>query len=99
MGRLDSGVVIQTDDGGLKTMVWGWVAVILGIGITVSSIILSASLGLALTILSGCFGAALICVGVGEGVRRARLGRAAEIAAKAQLAAVRRNQLPPRWEG
>ena len=80
-------------------MVWGWVAVILGIGITVTSIILSTAIGVALTILSIGLGVALICVGAGEGVRRARLGRAAEIAAKAQLAAVRRNQLPPRWEG
>ena len=100
MGRQESGgVVVQTDDGGLKTMVFGWVAVILSIGVGVASIILSSWLGVALTIVSAGLGIALICVGAGEGVRRARLGRAAEIAAKAQLAAVRRNQLPPRWEG
>jgi len=89
-----NGLVVETGDGKVQTMVWGWAAVILGIGVTVSSIILSASLGLALTILSSCAGAAIFCVGVGEGVRRIKLGHAAELEAQARLEDVRRKELP-----
>ena len=90
-----SGLVVETGEGNVKAMVWGWGAIILGVAVAVSSIILSSAIGLALTLVSGGLGVALVAVGVGEGVRRARLGRAAEIAARAQLAAVRRGQLPP----
>jgi len=51
----------------------------------VACIVLSAQLGLAITLVGGGFGLALVAVGVGEGIRRALLGRAAEKAALAQL--------------
>ena len=80
MGK--QGLVVETGEGKVHTMVWGWGAVILGVGITVSAIILSSYIGLALTILSGCAGVSIVCVGIGEGIKRARQGRAAEIAAE-----------------
>lgn len=79
------GIQIETGDGNIKTVVFGWGAVALGIGIAVSSIILSSWLGVALTILASCLGASLVCVGIGEGIRRARYGRAVEIAASRGL--------------
>ena len=96
------GLVVETGEGNVKAMVWGWGAVILGIGITVSAILLSASIGLALTILSSCTGFALICVGAGEGVKRILEGHAAEIEARAQLEEAQRRallqQMLPRLE-
>ena len=89
------GLVVETGEGNVKAMVWGWGAVILSVGVTVTAIILSSYIGVALSILAGSLGVALICVGAGEGVRRARLGRAAEIAARAQLEASQWKELPP----
>ena len=82
-----NGLVVETGEGSIKTIVFGWGAVALGVGIAIAAVVLSAWLGWALTILSAGTGAAIFCVGVGEGVRRARLGRAAEIAAREQLQA------------
>ena len=90
-GRDSGGVVVQTDEGGgTRALVFGWVAVILGIGVTVSSVILSAQLGIALLFVGGGLGVALMAVGVGEGVRRARYGDAARIEAKARMIEARR---------
>ena len=95
------GFVIQTDDGGqFKLAAWSWAAIILGVAVAVSSLVLTAYLGLALTLVGGGLGLGLAAVGVGEGVRRARLGDAARIQAKAQMIASRGNPplLPPEWE-
>ena len=75
------GIQIETGDGGIRTIVFGWGAVAIGIGIAVASIVLSAWLGWAFTIISAGLGVGLAAVGVGEGIKRARQGRAAEIAA------------------
>lgn len=95
MGKQGQGLVVETGEGKIHTMVWGWAAVILGIGVTISAIILSSALGLAITILSSCAGVALICIGVGEGVKRIKQGHAAEIQARVQLEGIRRHRLPP----
>ena len=96
-----SGVVIQSDDGGsFKIAAWSWAAIILGVGVAISSLVLSTYLGLALTLVGGGLGLGLAAVGIGEGVRRARLGDAARIQAKADMIAARsdRPRLPPQWE-
>lgn len=87
------GVIIQTEETGLRAMVWGWVAVILGIGITVASIALAVQLGIALVLVGGGLGIALTAVGVGEGVRRARIGDAARIEAKARMISARHDHI------
>ena len=89
------GISIETGEGQVRTLIFGWGAVAIGIGVAVAAIVLSAWLGWALTILSACTGVALICVGAGEGVKRARIGRAAEIAAsRGELPAPERRELP-----
>ena len=94
MGR-GQGIQIETGDGQVKTLVFGWGAVVLGVGVAAAAIALSWWVGVALAVLSGCTGIALICVGVGEGRRRASLGRAAEIAAeRGQLPEPARPELP-----
>ena len=45
-----SGLVVETGEGNVKAMVWGWGAIILGVAVAVSSIILSSAIGLALTL-------------------------------------------------
>lgn len=88
------GMIVQTDDGGsLKAMIWGWVAVFLGVGIAVSAVVLTSYLGLALTIAAGGLGIGLASVGVGEGVKRARIGDAARIEAKARMIEARKRNL------
>lgn len=90
------GFIIETEDSGLKTMAFGWGAIILGVGIAVSAIILSSYLGVALTVIAGGLGIAFTAIGIGEGVRRARYGEAAKIEAKARMIEARHNkQLPP----
>lgn len=78
---MGQGIQIETGEGNIKTVVFGWGAVAIGIGIAVASIVLSTWLGWAFTIISAGLGIGLAAVGVGEGVRRARIGKAAEIAA------------------
>ena len=86
MGR-GQGIQIETGDGQVKTLVFGWGAVALGVGLAVASVVLSVWLGWASIAVGTGLGIALACVGAGEGVKRARQGRAAEIAAQ-------RGQLP-----
>ena len=89
------GIQIETGEGKVRTLIFGWGAVALGIGVAVAAVVLSAWLGWALTILSGCTGVALICVGAGEGVKRARIGDAARIqAARGELPPPERRELP-----
>jgi hypothetical protein len=89
------GIQIETGDGQLRTIVFGWGAVALGIGIAVAAVVLSAWLGWAFTIISAGLGVGLAAVGVGEGVRRARIGDAARIAAsRGELPAHERKELP-----
>ena len=95
MRNENSGVVIQTDESSMKAMVFGWVAVILGIGVTVGSIVLSFQVGLALLFVGGGLGVALMAVGIGEGVKRARIGDAARIEAKARMIEARHDKLLP----
>ena len=76
------GIQIETGEGGLRTIVFGWGAVALGIGVAVAAVVLSTWLGWAFTIIGTGLGIGLAAVGIGEGVKRARIGRAAEIAAE-----------------
>ena len=80
------GIIIQTEEGpSLKAMIFGWTAIVLGIGVAVSAVVLSTYLGLALTLVGAGLGTALTAVGVGEGVKRARIGDAYRIEAKARM--------------
>ena len=89
------GIEIQTDDGNVKTVVFGWGAVALGVGLAVASVVLSVWLGWASIAVGTGLGIALACIGVGEGVKRARQGRAAEIAAaRGELPEPARRELP-----
>ena len=91
------GIRVETDDGSVKTVVFGWGAVALGVGVAVAAIVLSAWLGWALTIIGTGLGIGLAAVGIGEGVKRARIGDAARIqAARGELAEPDRPALPER---
>ena len=96
MGQNREGIVVETNEGNVKTIVFGWGAVALGIGVAVSAILLSNYLGWALTVVGMGMGIGLASVGVGEGVKRARQGDAAKIEAKARMIEARhRDRLPP----
>ena len=101
------GIEIQTDDGSIKTVVFGWGAVALGVGLAVASVVLSVWLGWSVLAVGVGLGIGLACIGAGEGVKRARQGRAAEIAAargelpppeRPALPVSQRGVLPPPWE-
>ena len=82
------GIRVETDDGTTKTIIFGWGAVALGIGIAVAAVVMAAWLGWALVCVGVGTGIALIAVGIGEGIKRARQGQAT-------IEQAQRGRLPP----
>lgn len=93
MSRKQGAITISQDGNNWQVAIVGIGATALGVGIAVSCVLLSAQIGLTLTLVGGGLGLGIAATGVGEGIRRARLGRAAEIAAKAQLVGARQPRL------
>lgn len=81
----ENGMIIETGKDNLKAMIWGWGTIAIIVGIVVIGCTVAAQVGLALTLIGGGFGFALASVGVGEGVRRYQIGKAATIQAQAEL--------------
>ena len=89
------GIEIQTGDGQVKTLVWGWGAVALGFGLAAAAFFLAQWVGIAILCVGIGTGIGVACVGIGEGKKRASQGRAAEIAAeRGYLPEPPRHELP-----